>query len=438
MSGDVVLGGGIAGLGAAYAYRHAGQSVPVFEAGERAGGILDSFNVDGWQFDNGVHLSFASEPEVREIFDRTPYVEHDAVSLNWDNGHWLRHPVQNNMYPLPVVDKIELIGDLVESKQFEIQNYRDWLICQYGRKIAERWPLVYTRKYWTIEAERMGTSWIGSRMRRSDLREVLRGAMSPDAPNTYYISRMRYPVKGGYRAFIAPLEEAADIRPRHRAVGIDWQARRIMFEGGRQVAYQHLISTIPLPLLVSIMTDVPPHIARLASTLFATTADLISIGFNRPAVAPSLWFYIYDTDIYAARAYSPSWKSPNNAPDGCSSLQFEIYSSVHRPLQASVEELKENCIYALQKMGLARRQDIALLHHKTLPYANVVFDLGMEERRKVVRAWVEACAIKLAGRFGEWDYLWSNQSFLSGYRTATALIDQSGISSKSLSIPSSD
>jgi protoporphyrinogen oxidase len=135
---------------------------------------------------------------------------------------------------------------------------------------------------------------------------------------------------------------------------------------------------------------------------------------RRPEVSPSLWFYIYDQDILAARVYSPSWKSADNVPPGCSSLQWEIYSSCRRPLKASVAEMVENCLAAMERMGLAARSDVIFTHHKHLPFGNVVFDLGMEERRDAVRAWVEAQGIGLAGRFGEWAYLWSNQSFMSG------------------------
>ena len=45
----------------------------------------------------------------------------------------------------------------------------------------------------------------------------------------------------------------------------------------------------------------------------------------------------------------------------------------------------------------------------------------MEERRNTVREWVESQGIALAGRFGEWDYLWSNQAFMSGRAAADAI-----------------
>lgn len=426
----IILGAGIAGLAASARLREHGVEAPLFEATSRPGGLLDSFTLEtaegSWTFDNAVHLSFASEPEVREVFDRTPYLSHEARSLNWDGGLWIPHPVQNNMYPLAADEKADLVVDLAHhlaqvSAEAPIENYRDWLYNQYGAKIAERWPLRYTKKYWTLDAADLGTGWIGNRMRRADLREVVLGAVSENPPNTYYVSTMRYPERGGYRAFLAPLLERVDVRTAMKAVEIDNRSRSIRFENGEVQNYGRMISTIPLPMLIKIMADVPPDIRALADTLFATSIDIVSIGFRKPRVSPSLWFYIYDTDILASRAYSPSIKSPHNAPEGHSSLQFEIYSSHRMQHGLSPEALIEHCLQTVETMGLAERDEIVLTHHKHLPFGNVVFDLGMEERRNTVREWVESQGIALAGRFGEWDYLWSNQAFMSGRAAADAI-----------------
>jgi protoporphyrinogen oxidase len=397
------------------------MSALVLEAAETPGGLLNSYSVDGFRFDNGVHLSFATEPEVRAVFDRTPYREHEAVSFCWDDGLWLRHPVQNNLYPLPVEEKVALIDGLIHQPAGEVLTYRDWLVQQYGGPIAARWPLVYTEKYWTVPAEQLGTAWIGQRMRRAEAKEVLLGAMAERAPNTYYISRMRYPERGGYRAFIEPLIAAAEIRTGARVVSVDAAGRRVTLAGGQSVPYENLVSTLPLPELVAMMADVPDALRADAASLFATRVDLISVALRRPDVSPSLWFYIYDRDIMAARAYAPGWKSADNVPPGCSSLQWEIYSSCRRPLEATVAEMTENCLVAMERMGLAARSEVIFTHHKHLPFANVVFDLGMEARRDRLRAWVETQGIALAGRFGEWAYLWSNQSFMSGRAAAERL-----------------
>lgn len=420
----VVLGAGISGISAGYFARKAGMDAVVYEAKLRAGGLVDNFSINGFRFDNAIHLSFATEPEVREIFDRTNYLSHQAVSWCRDEDVWLKHPAQNNMFPLSVDEKVKLISGLFERPDIEIKNYRDWLLYQYGSPIAHRWQLPYTEKYWTVTADELGVGWIGSRVRRADLREVLHGAFTAETPNHYYASEMRYPVRGGYRAFVQSMIDETNIRCGYEVTAISLAQRKVYFANGEAVPFEALISTLPLPTIISLLDEVPEDVSRAAASLFATSVDLISVGFRVPLIQPNLWFYIYDSDILASRAYSPSIKSRDNAPEGCSSLQFEIYSSARKPQVHSPDEMKANVMMALKKMEILKsEEDVIFMHHKHLPWGNVVFDLGMEERRNQVRDWLEEAGIVLAGRFGEWDYLWSNQALMSGKRAVQKLVE---------------
>ena len=412
-----ILGAGIAGLGAALKCREQGKEYLVFEANNSAGGLLDNFSIDGFRFDNAVHLSFATEPKVREIFDKTPYFTHPADSLNFEQNKWLKHPVQNNLYPLEAEEKVVLIQSfLSRPEQLLEDDYESWLRHQYGDAIAERYPLKYTEKYWQCEAKELSTTWIGNRMRRAELPEILHGSYTSDTPNTYYTKEMRYPKKGGYKAFIQPLIDETTIAYGHKVVKIDSMNNELTFIDGQKVIYRQLVSSLPLPILIGLCgEDAPPDVKSSAAQLEATSIDLISVGFNKPIIK-DLWFYIYDEDILASRAYSPSVKSPDNVPRDCSSLQFEIYNS-QRCSAHSPDQLKENVLYALKKMNIASEVDILFLHHKHLPWANVTFKQGMETHRGLVRAFCRGAEIETVGRFGEWDYLWSNQSFLSGYNS---------------------
>ena len=410
----VILGGGIAGLGAALKAREIGRNAVIFEARDAAGGLLDNFKIDGFRFDHAVHLSFATEEKVRNIFDRTPFLTHPADSNCFDSDRWLKHPVQNNLYPLPAEDKVQLIKSfLSRSENLGGIDYENWLRHQYGNDIAERFPIRYTQKYWATPAAQLSTTWIGNRMRRAEFDEILFGALSPQTPNTYYTKEMRYPKKGGYKAFIQPLINNSEIRLGHKAVHIAAGRKEITFENGHKIAYQKLVSTLPLPVLVQLFGSASEAVKQAVGTLAATSIDLISVGFNKPLVK-DLWFYIYDDDILASRAYSPSVKSPDNVPAGCSSLQFEIYSR-GTSSRFNAQQLKDNTLYALKKMNIADENDIVFIDHRFLEYGNVIFDVGMERNRKVVLDWAHQEGVMSCGRFGEWDYLWSNQSFLSGY-----------------------
>lgn len=412
----LILGGGIAGLGAALKAREKNRDAIIFEASDCAGGLLDNFEIDGFRFDNAVHLSFANEPEIRKIFDQTDYYTHPADAWNFEHDRWLKHPVQNNLYPLPPKDKVALIKSFLSRPELSANDYESWLRHQYGDGISERYPLRYTQKYWATPASSLSTTWIGNRMRRAELDEILFGSLTAETENTYYTKEMRYPKRGGYRAFIEPLIDKSLIEYNHQACHIDLTSQIVTFTNGNKIKYLNLVSSIPLPMLASIVHDIPPEIKAASDKLVATSIDLVSVGFNKPIVN-KLWFYIYDSDILASRAYSPSVKSPDNVPSGCSSLQFEIYS---RGTQSKFgrQDLIDNVKYAIKKINLAKEDDIQFVHHKHIKYGNVIFDIDMEQKRDLVRAYFEAKCVKTIGRFGEWDYLWSNQSFLSGYKVS--------------------
>lgn len=409
----MILGAGIAGLGAALKARQLCRKAVIFESGNSAGGLLDNFEVQGFRFDNAVHLSFASENEVRSIFDQTEYLTHPADAWNFESDKWMKHPVQNNLYPLSADEKVDLIKSFLTRPELFGDDYDSWLRHQYGDKLAERYPIRYTQKYWDTPASSLSTTWVGNRMRRAELDEILLGAFTSDTPNTYYTKEMRYPKRGGFRAFIEPLIEKSNICYNHKAVKIDTEKKVVTFSNGNQLEYSLLLSSIPLPILATLIVDIPTDMLSISKQLVSTSIDLVSVGFGREIIK-DLWFYIYDEDIWASRAYSPSVKSPENAPQGCSSLQFEIYSRGTES-RYNKTDLLENVRYALKKMNIAKEDEILFMHHKHLPYGNVVFDKGMELIRDKLRKYFDDHNVKTMGRFGEWDYLWSNQSFLSGY-----------------------
>jgi len=131
-----------------------------------------------------------------------------------------------------------------------------------------------------------------------------------------------------------------------------------------------------------------------------------------------LWYYIYDEEYLPARCYSPSMKSPDNVPNGCSSVQFEIYFSREKALALEGNELIDHIVDKGVEMKLFSKEDIVVKDARILPYGNVVFYNGMESDRKIVQDYLESVNIHRVGRFGEWAYLWTDQSLLSGKKVA--------------------
>lgn len=435
----VILGAGIAGLSCARELTDHGIECTIYEKEDHVGGLCHSFQVNGFSFDSAVHLSFTNSDEVRSVFDQTPYLSHKPIAYNFYDGMWVKHPIMNNLYEFPVEERVRLISSLAErDSSIPINNYEDYLHASYGVPSSEKFFDVYTRKYWTAEPEELSTSWVGNRLAKPDLQKILRGAMQLETGMDYYAKEMRYPENGGYESFLNPIKDGLDIHLSKEAVSIDTESKVIEFSDGETISYDYLFTSIPLPKLIEIIKAKDEAVIENAKELSASSISIVSVGFNKPDVAKYLWMYVYDEDIKTARIYSPSLKSPNNVPDGCSSLQFEIY---HNPgkellkegksksLSANEEyipeknDILENVRYSIKKMNLCNDSDIAFMDYRYLPYGNVIFYKGMEEHRQVCRDFLNGNDIYGIGRFGEWDYLWSDQSYLSGKRTADKLID---------------
>ena len=418
---DVILGAGPAGLGAYLA----NPKASIYEKNNKVGGLCSSFTINTTEgefvFDNAVHLSFAKDDFVRNIFDETPYFTHYPVPYSWYTEKWLQHPAQNNMYPLTAEEKTAAIVSFVGRKRNDnVDNFKDWMTQQYGEYLYEKLFKLYNEKYWCFDLGEIGVEWIGNRLYQPSLEEVLYGSYTDKTPNTYYAKEMRYPKEGGYGSFFQNIAKNADnnnqIKYEKTVKKIDVNDKIIMFSDNSEIKYDKCYSSIPMPEIIKVIDDVPSDIKEKSEDLEWTNMALCSIAFNKTVEMPNIWFYIYDMDIMSPRAYSPSLKSSNNVPQGKSSIQFELYSNRNGRLP-SKEDAINNCIYALEKMGIATKEDILYIDYRKIDYANVVFKKDTTLIAEVIRKWLSNHGIESIGRFGRWEYLWSDQAFLSGYHT---------------------
>ena len=427
----IILGSGISGISAGYHLEKEGESVVIYEKDNDWGGLCGNFTIDGFRFDRFVHFTFAPDDYIINIFEESSETyPHPPVSYNYRNGYWLKHPAQNNLHPLPVDEKVKIIEDFVNRPQKEIselQNYEDWLRTQYGNYFAENFPFKYTRKYWGVEPKELETKWVGNRLHVSPLSEVLRGSYEEQSENFYYTKFMKYPKKGGFRSILNKCREGLDIRFNKKVIKINPQEKIVIFKDGTSTKYTRLISSLPLPEIVKMIDGIPEEVKEAGLNLMHTSGYMVSLGFNRPDVAKHLWFYIYDEDILPARVYSPNLKSADNVPEGCSSLQAEIFfankggeeitatgKSASGWEIPSKEAVLKNTIEKLAGMGLFKEEEIAVKDIRYEKYANVIFDKDIYKNRATVLDYLNKVGIESIGRFGKWEYFWTHQAFNDG------------------------
>lgn len=429
VSGTAVIGSGFAGIAAGQALADAGAPVEIFEARPYWGGHTHSEVVDGFTFDEGPHVSFTMDDRVKAAFARGAgeVAELAVRTTNWFHGSWVPHPAQVHLYGLDPDLVTACIVDLAAAQEDDapVGTYADWCVRSFGRTFAERFPFVYTRKYWTVEAAEMATDWIGKRIYPPKLAEVVRGALDPGHEGEFhYLTRVRYPATGGYQAFMRGMLRPGILRLGTEITGLDLLDRTLAFADGSDSEYDRLISTMPLPELIRAIRrpTIPSEVRAAADALLCTSLVLVDIAVRRPDLFDHQWFYVYDEDISFSRVHFPHMFAAANAPAGRGSIQAEIYHSRHRPLASPPASLPDRAVAELERLGILRPGDVLWARQREVPYANVVFDHQRSAALAVIVPWLTEHGVELAGRYGEWGYHWTDDSTRSGWAAAARVL----------------
>jgi protoporphyrinogen oxidase len=426
-----VLGSGMAGYGAANRLRAEKIRPVVYDRSAYYGGHTASFrDPKGFLFDLGPHISFTKVPRMQELFAGYVDNKYESVQINLNNywrGVWITHPVQLHLNAFPKDLIIEVMSDFVKAMhapETVINNYEEWLVGSFGRKFAETFPMTYGHKYHTTPASNMSIDWLGPRIYRPSFEEMLRGALAPWAPDLHYITHFRYPTQGGFFSYLRDLPTLADIQLEHDVVAIDHKERQLRFANGNTAGYDGLVSSVPLPDLLPMIKGAPADVVDAAQRLACTTCVLVNVGVNRADLSGAQMSYFYDEDVSFARLSFPHMLAASNVPAGCGSIQAEVYfSKKYKPLTTAPEALIDRVISDLRRTGVLRENDEILTRQaRLLPYANVIFDLERAEALKTVHGYLDDIGIAYCGRYGDWGYMWTDESFVSGERAAeTAL-----------------
>jgi protoporphyrinogen oxidase len=429
--GYAILGGGMAGFGAANVLFENGIRAKIYDKRPRPGGLTSSFGSgDGFVFDEGVHISFTKNARVKDLFAESTGQQYQVGNVycnNYWHGHWIKHPAQVNLHGLPADLVVNCIRDFIEARQIidpKIENYEHWLMAAYGRTFADTFPMVYTRKYHTTDAANMSTDWLGPRLYRPSLDEMLRGALEHEPLDVFYVNEFRYPTEGGFESFIKGFYGKAEVLCDHEIALIDIKQKRLTFKDGRSDHFSKLISSLPLTVLVPLITDVPREVLQAAARLACTQVVVVNIGLNRPMEQKPQWSYFYDEDIPFSRVSYRDNLSPRTVPPGCGALQAEIYfSEKYRPLEIPAADWIDPTIDALVRCGVIQSRE-EVIHQSAimLPFGNIIFDLERKAAVDIVHAYLTEVGIEFCGRFGQWGYIWTDAAFLSGERAARAAL----------------
>lgn len=455
----LIAGAGLTGLSVSYHCGH--HRCLIVEADEHPFGHIRSRTVDGFTWDEGPHVSFTRHQYVRDLFEKSvdgALEEYPVQAVNYYRGHWVNHPAQSNLYQVPEPMRSACVESFLSSRPPtgesppDAADYQQWLRQAFGDVFADEFPAAYTRKYWTLPPEALAVDWVGTRVFQPAVADVVDGASGPLPEQTHYIKTVRYPSTGGYESFAAGLVDGANLSLGDPIVSVDAQQKVVVLSSGRQITYDRLVTTIPLPRFIHMLEQRTDAMRAAADRLVCSELLLVNVTAPHPTRVEGNWFYVYDEDKHATRIHCVEKLSPGNAPTGHTGVQVEVYASRYRPFSATSETIATDVVRELVEMGFIDADEhgnpVEGTRWHTLPiaWANVIFDhhrrdamqtilqelspLGYvheDDELEPTTDWDRACAstalgsLILAGRFGQWKYFWTDDCVLRGREIAESL-----------------
>jgi len=426
--GVVILGGGLAGLSAAY---HIGKGCEVFEAEDEPGGLVRTRWVDGFGFDYTGHLLHIRDDYARGLVRQLlkgNLLEHERRAAIYSKGVYTGYPFQANTYGLPDDVARECVEGFMAAPGRDPSggrpgNFRDWVVYNFGEGIARHFMLPYNQKLWRYPLEEMSVAGIEPFVPVPDAGDVERGATREGATGLGYNPVFYYPDRGGIYSLIEAFARSVrDVSLGQRAVEVDPARKTVTFSTGYTAWYESLVSTIPLPELVGMIKDAPSHIVEAAGGLRYVSVYAVNLGVARPDVSPYHWVYFPEREFPFYRAGFLSNFSSNMAPEGATAMFAEVS---HMPGSfIPPDKLLDDAVSGLTACGILRGADeVSVRDVVDMKYAYVVFDSHMERALPSIREYLSSVGIQSIGRYGAWEYSSMEDAILAGKAAADTAIN---------------
>ena len=260
-----VLGGGPMGLACAWRLIKQGHDVTVYEAGDRLGGMTASFDFDGLQIERFFHFLCATDYDYFELLqelgidDKLHWVNTRMGLYHGGRLHDWGEPFALLRFPgLNLIEKMRYAFKVMYCKY--LKNFDDldgkaattWLRQWLGERAYKvLWNPLMSLKFYQLQ-DQVSAAWIAARVQRvAHSRESL------------FKEKLGY-IEGCSETFIQALGRAITTRggvinlstPVEQVVVTDKRATGLRIKG-ESIAFDQVISTIPLPYVAPMVPDLP-------------------------------------------------------------------------------------------------------------------------------------------------------------------------------------
>ena len=408
--GTAILGGGPAGLTAAYTLGRRGESGVVFEADGQVGGIAKTVEFNGYRFDLGGHRFFTKLQPVQRLWEEMlgdEFLTRPRMSRIFYNGKYFA-------YPLAAKDVVGRLGMLESTRcalsylwaarrrGVEADTFEEWVTARFGRRLYDAFFRSYTEKLWGIPGSEIRSLWAAQRIKNFSLGKAMLSMLGLRREHvTTLIEEFQYPRLGPgqmWEAFAERVQEAGiGIQLQHRCVSITHADRRVTGVSVRRNGdlYDHqvdgVISSLALRDLIQCLDPPPPpEVLDAAKTLRYRDLVLVALMTTEEEPFPDNWIYLHDPETRAGRVQNYGAWSAGMVRPGTTCLGVEYFCFQGDDIwQMSDEHAVSLATQELARIGLVDPSKVIDGVKVLVPKAYPMYDSHYEGAVATVRAYLE-------------------------------------------------
>lgn len=376
----VIIGGGPAGLTAAYELTKYDFSPTVLEKLDKVGGIARTEDYKGYHFDMGGHRFFTKSVEVNAFWHEilgNDFLHRPRLSRIYYKNKYFNYPLKpwNALLGMGFFEGAAIVASYCRWHLFpykEEDTFEQWVTNRFGKRLFETFFRSYTEKVWGIRCEELKAEWAAQRIKDLSLKTAVTSMfLKPRHTIKTLIESFDYPRQGPGMLWTAVKEQVqargGTVQLNSSVVGINREGNRIVSvvveHDGRTetIPGDEFISSMPITLFLQRLDPPPPpHILEAASQL--KYRDFLTVGLilDKVDTFPDNWIYIHDPSVKVGRIQNYKNWSPDMLPDQAhTSLGLEYFCNEGDAIWTMPDaDLIELAKRELAQIGLAQSEDV--------------------------------------------------------------------------------
>jgi protoporphyrinogen oxidase len=434
----VIIGGGPAGLTAAYQMAKMGWPVTVLEGDDMLGGISRTAQYKGYRFDIGGHRFFTKIAPVEALWHeilKDEFISVPRMSRIHYNGTFFDYPLKaaNALSGLGPINAVRIFVSYLwwHYRPYPVEeNFEQWVTNRFGKRLFEIFFKTYTEKVWGIPCTEIRAEWAAQRIQGLSLAKAILNATALNRRSNdikSLINEFQYPRLGPgqmWETAAARIQEmGGQVLMKHHVAAIEHRDGRIVAvrattpDGERRFEAEHFFSTMPVRSLVRALDPpVPPAVKDDAEGLRYRDFLVVALMLNREDLFPDNWIYIHTPGVKVGRIQNFNNWSKAMVPDsGTTCLGMEYFCFKGDGLwDSSDQDLVAQAASELEQLGLAQASDVKDGAVIRMPKAYPIYDSKYRGHLDGVRAYIDPIAnLHTVGRNGMHKYNNQDHSMLT-------------------------